>query len=412
MAIPHLNVAIITRSQGQSPVAAASYRSGEALYNELENKLHDYTRKQDVIHTEILAPDHAPQWVFDRARLWNEVQNTEKRKDARFARSLTIALPRELSMEQNTVLIASFAKENFVSHGMIADLAIHNAAASDGDKNPHAHIMLTLRDVSTDGFGKKNREWDNVKCLESWRDAWERCVNRSMEQAGVDERISMKSYEGQGIDKIPTKHLGPDAWIAEQQGVETHVGDDNRRIKHLNTLREILKSEWGEHALSSTMLTPTGLVPVPQKEPYSPQQSVLNSLAAESSNTGETAGLEFDQTQITDQSAPESDPLEQHRRSQHAAQVTLAAETKGHLSGDESSQVDTERAEHMAMLHESPLEHDVITREQKIRMNIIRQYADLLTERAAKIFRAAARQFKRLQQETIELREIGHSYER
>lgn len=295
MAIPHLNVSIITRSRGQSAVAAAAYRSACALYNEQDNKTHDYTRKQDVRYTEILAPPDAPAWTLDRAILWRTVEAGERRKDARFARSLTLALPRELNLQQNRVLVANFARENFVSEGMIADLAIHTAKASDGGQNPHAHILLTLRDIDASGFGKKNRDWDHVKRLESWRDAWESSVNRSMAEAGIDASISMKSYAEQGIDKIPTKHLGPDAWQVEQQGIETQVGDENRKIKLLNRTRESVQywlegEPWLEEGLPEAEILTETAGEMAGTEDAASQVALLRKLADETiSQAPETA---------------------------------------------------------------------------------------------------------------------------
>ena len=243
MAIPHLSVKILSRANGQSAIAAASYRSGEAIYNELEKKTHDFTRKQDVLHKEIISPDGLPDWVHDRQTLWNKVEATEKRKDAQPARNINIALPRELSDEQNKELMRGFIHENFVNQGMIADMCIHDARANDGGKNPHAHVLLTMREFNGTGFGKKNREWNDVKLLEKWRDSWEEHANRELAKAGHDSRISMKSYEKQGIDKEATSHLGPEAAHLEEQGIETQIGNQNRKVKQNNAIREIIQGQ-------------------------------------------------------------------------------------------------------------------------------------------------------------------------
>lgn len=244
MAIPHLNVKIITRSAGQSAIASAAYRSGEALYNESEKKTHDYTRKEDVRHTEIMAPSDAPSWVNDRQTLWNTVEAGEKRKDARFARTMTLALPREMDVKQNLELVREYVQNNFVKHGMVADIAIHEARSNDGGKNPHAHIMLTMRDIAPDGFSeKKNRTWDKKELLVSWRDSWEEHTNRHLEMAGHDTRISMQSYETQGKDQVPTIHMGPEASALEEQGIETRRGNRNREITQENARRGSAKEQ-------------------------------------------------------------------------------------------------------------------------------------------------------------------------
>lgn len=246
MAIPHLSVKILSRGNGQSAIAAASYRSGEAIYNELEKKTHDFTRKQDVLHKEIMSPDGMPDWVHDRQALWNKVEATEKRKDAQLARNITVALPRELSDEHNKELIRGFVRENFVDQGMIADVCIHDARASDGGKNPHAHVLLTMREFNGTDFGKKNREWNDIKLLEKWRDSWEEHANRELEKAGLEQRINMKSYEKQGINKEATSHLGPEAAHLEEHGIETEIGNQNRKVKHNNAIREIIQGQEAE----------------------------------------------------------------------------------------------------------------------------------------------------------------------
>src|SRR5271163_3203294 len=98
MAIFHLDVKTISRSQGRSVVGAAAYRAGERILDERQGITFDYSQKKGVVYSEILAPAHAPEWVKDRARLWNEVEKLEKRKDSQLAREVLIALPQELTL--------------------------------------------------------------------------------------------------------------------------------------------------------------------------------------------------------------------------------------------------------------------------------------------------------------------------
>ena len=147
MAIYHLHVGIISRKSGRSSVAAAAYRAGEKIRNEHDGTMHDYSRKTGVVYSEILLPKNAPPEFEDRAILWNTVEKSEKRCDARTAREVEIALPKDFDLQENIELVREYVKENFVSAGMCADFAIHN----NGDSNPHAHILLTTRHV--DGAG-------------------------------------------------------------------------------------------------------------------------------------------------------------------------------------------------------------------------------------------------------------------
>ena len=241
---PHFDVQVISRSTGQSVVAAAAYRSGEVLYDGRVDKTFDYSRKEDVLHTEIIAPVGAPAWVSDRAALWNKVEASEKRKDAQLARSIIAALPRELDKEQNLALLRGYIQETFVTKGMIADLALHESDAGDGSKNPHAHILLTLRPLEDEGFGKKNRDWNRVQTLNGWRHAWEVHTNQYLELAGRTERVSLKSFKEQGINKHPQVHLGEDAGNLEKRGIETRRGNHNRKVQHENALIEILTPDF------------------------------------------------------------------------------------------------------------------------------------------------------------------------
>lgn len=165
MAIYHLSAQVIGRSAGRSSVAAAAYRAGERITDERTGHVHDYTKRQDI-EREIITPEGAPAWMQERARLWNAVEAVEKRKDAQVARELNIALPKELTPEQQREMVHRYVKEEMVSKGMVADVAIHR----NDPNNPHAHIMTTMRDVSPEGFGTKNREWNRTEQLEEWRE--------------------------------------------------------------------------------------------------------------------------------------------------------------------------------------------------------------------------------------------------
>lgn len=207
VAIWHLRSKIVSRSKGQSVVAAAAYRAGERLYDERYGQTHDYTRKV-VSHREIMLPEGAPDRLLDRATLWNEVEASERRKDAQLAREIEVALPRELTPEQRLELVRQFIGEQFVSRGMIADFAIHAPCASDGGEAPHAHILLTMREVGPQGFGRKQTEWNSRTLFESWREAWETTVNTRLAELGHEARIDRRSYRDRGLDMEPSLHEG------------------------------------------------------------------------------------------------------------------------------------------------------------------------------------------------------------
>jgi len=264
IAICHISIKIVSRGKGKSAVAAAAYRAGEKITNEYDGMIHDYTKKGGVEHTEILLPDHAPREYFDRATLWNAVEKIEKNKNSQLAREFELALPVELSAEQNLSLVREYVNRNFVAVGMCADIAIHDKK----DGNPHAHIMLTMRPIEQDGtWGAKSKkeymldengdkitlksgafksrkidttDWNDQTKAEDWRQDWADNVNRFLEQNNHAERIDHRSYERQGIDQIPTIHLGVAASAMEKRGIRTERGNINREIAVTNNqLRQI-----------------------------------------------------------------------------------------------------------------------------------------------------------------------------
>ena len=147
MAIFHLQVKVIQRSQGRSVIAAAAYRAAAALCDEELGQTQNFLAKAGVIHSEILLPDGAPRRWLDRETLWNEVVAGERRKDAALAREIELSLPRELSQAEAIRLAQDYVREQFVARGMVADLNVHWGKAGDGEAQPHAHVLLTMRRI-------------------------------------------------------------------------------------------------------------------------------------------------------------------------------------------------------------------------------------------------------------------------
>lgn len=292
---PHFDVKIISRKAGQSAVAAAAYRSGENLYDSRVNKRFNYTNRDRIPHTEIMLPGHEPDWASHREQLWNQVEAKEKRKDAQLARDIIAGLPRELTLEQNIELVRNFVSEHFTSQGMIADFAIHESEASDGGKNPHVHIMTTTREVTEQGFGNKNRAWNAKAQLHAWRDGWETATNQALEQAGREERVSLKSYKEQEVEQSPQVHMG-DAHAMEQKGIETDVGDHNRQVQHENALRKILGEQKQEEPMSTRLDMDQEQVQESQASPsaHSPlekhQNALRNYFSTTTQQTAQTQG--------------------------------------------------------------------------------------------------------------------------
>ena len=232
MAIYHCSVKIISRSNGRSSVGASAYRAGEKIKNQNDGETHDYSKRKDVAHTEVLLPENAPEWMSKREKLWNAVEKAEKRKDARTAREIEIAIPAEIEREKQIELVKKYAQENFVSSGMIADFSIHDK----GDGNPHAHIMLTTREVTPEGFAGKNRDWNDKKLLGTWRENLATLTNEALEKAGFLERVDHRTLEAQGIERPPQVHQGAVITAMERRGVVTEIGERNRDLRELAEL--------------------------------------------------------------------------------------------------------------------------------------------------------------------------------
>lgn len=243
-----------------SAVGASAYRSGEILKNEYDGITHDFTRKRGIVHTEVLLPPHAPPDFTDRSTLWNAVEKIEKAKNSQLAREIEVALPTELDREQQIRLVREYVQENFVSVGMCADIAVHDKK----NGNPHAHIMLTMRPLEQSGeWGAKSKkeyiinkngqriklkngsfktrkvdltDWNDKGKAEVWRQAWADVTNKYLAEQNIPQRIDHRSYERQGIEQIPTVHMGVAATQMERKGIVTEKGEKNRLIREQNRL--------------------------------------------------------------------------------------------------------------------------------------------------------------------------------
>lgn len=206
MAIYHLRATMISRSSGRSATAAAAYRTAERIEDHRTGLSFDYRARSGVDHVEILAPEHAPEWVQDRSALWNAVEAAETRKNSQVAREIRVALPAELTHTQRVELVRDFCQREFVDRGMVADIALHAPGREGDDRNHHAHILLTTREIGPDGFTTKNRDWNAVEVLEGWREAWAQDTNRALERSGHAERIDHRTLEAQRIEAHELAH--------------------------------------------------------------------------------------------------------------------------------------------------------------------------------------------------------------
>ena len=190
---------------------------------------HDYTHKQDVAHTEILLPENAPAWMADREKLWNAVEANEKRKDAQLAREFNFALPRELTTRTKYYARSGICKRDVCDKGMVADLCIHNDKQPDGQFHPHAHVMLTMREVTEDGFGKRFARGTIRPCCFHGGKSGRRMANSILALHGHDLRIDHRTLAEQGISLEPQHKIG--AVVAKDRLVRM---EDHQRIAREN----------------------------------------------------------------------------------------------------------------------------------------------------------------------------------
>ncbi len=253
----------VKRSEGHTAIAAAAYRSGEKLYDRYYGEVQNYTKKEGVVEAFILLPEHVPKRLADRETLWNEVENQEHRKDAQLAYSFDIALQNELTLEENREVLIRFLNENFISRGMICDVAIHDPPRKEGEeRNIHAHILSPVRPFLETGvwgakryhipvfdedgnpvLDKKGRQkinspfttdWGEAATLEQWRENWEHIVNEKFGEKGLSCHIDHRSNADRGVDDIPQVHEGSSVRRMEKRGIITYKSAWNRWVKQTN----------------------------------------------------------------------------------------------------------------------------------------------------------------------------------
>lgn len=248
MAIFHLSHKAISRGQGQSIVAAAAYQSRGRIRDERSGQVKDYSRKaeQELLFSGVYAPKNAPEWARNRGALWNAAERAEdehnktRAKVAITGQHIEIALPNELTAEQNRYAVQDFIRENFTRHGYAVDLNIHGPDRDGDQRNIHAHLLITMRTLNEKGFSPVKLQMDRTelsKWVTHWRQAWAKTANRHLERHGHEARIDHRSLEAQGIDREASQHLGPTAAKMEREGKASERGNENRATTTRNRRR-------------------------------------------------------------------------------------------------------------------------------------------------------------------------------
>lgn len=257
MTVPHFSVSVVARGSGRSAVLSAAYRHCAKMEFEREARTIDYRAKQGLLHEEFVVPADSPEWlrsmIADRGvsgaseAFWNKVEDFEERADAQLAKDVTIALPIELTAQQNIALVRDFVDRHVTAKGMVADWVYHDAPG-----NPHVHLMTTLRPLTEDGFGAKKvavigpdghpirndagkivyELWaGSLDDFNAFRNGWFACQNRHLALAGLDIRIDGRSFEKQGIGLAPTIHLGVGTKAIERKSTSNEEAISLERLE-------------------------------------------------------------------------------------------------------------------------------------------------------------------------------------
>ena len=288
MAMYHLHVRFVKRSEGKSSVAAAAYRAGERLIDPYRQQQAEKARELEangeqagqvlphildfrhkagqVQHAEVMTPGHVPDRLSDRQPMWGTVEDTLNYKTGQPAFEVEVALPRELSPEQRVELARGFAQREFVDNGLIVDLCIHMGVASDGGEHPHAHMLITTRRWDEHGnmtkaardLQDKPHELKRIYALEEagkldealiaakgthlagWRERWADDTNAFLEEHGHSDRVDHRTLETQAVGREPTPNIGVGFYdrLREFRGHMAERVDHWKEVGIRNAVRE------------------------------------------------------------------------------------------------------------------------------------------------------------------------------
>ncbi|HAT8266806.1 TPA: Ti-type conjugative transfer relaxase TraA [Legionella pneumophila subsp. pneumophila] len=259
MAIAFAHVSIHSRSKGHSAVAAAAYRSGAQLYDNRIGRTYDFSKRHDVVFSEILLPDGANDLFLERNHLWNEVERAENRSNSQLCKDFVLALPRELDLVHQIELAKRFARTHFVEKGLPADIAIHD----HGDGNPHAHILIPTRKLENNRFSKyKARDLNPVFAKgfiveqDYWGEQWREMQNEFFIENNHDLQVDANhliSERHRGKHHNANEHyLLEDNQLIQQARMELIRDNIDLVIDHLSTQYSVFTRRDVERLLFKT----------------------------------------------------------------------------------------------------------------------------------------------------------------
>lgn len=224
------------RSEGMTSVAKAAYHARTRITDDRIGETFDFSHRTDLHGHIILAPVSAPSHIIESSSaLWNEVERVERQNNGQAARYFDVAIPVELNHDDKKKLVAEYCQKNFVDKGMIADIAFHDLDS----KNPHAHVMLTLKTIGPEGFGKKERSWNDKKMMIQWRESWATMSNSYLEAAGSEERIDHRSLRTQCADALTQAE---EAFSAEEKAFWLAKATETNRP----AMQRVHRAKWND----------------------------------------------------------------------------------------------------------------------------------------------------------------------
>ncbi len=236
---------IIGGKSGGDPYDRAAYDWGVTLSNPHTGRKYNYNRKRErVFHSNIFYPKHTPAWIRELSlqHLIDEAIKLDVRKDAQYLRRLRFSHPSELRMEEQVIQVQD-ALEMFTLLGMVVIAACHRPIAENNPENYHTHVLLLMRDVVDDGFGKKNRSWNDRRLAVQFRKKWTEQCNRLLSEKGLATKIEYRKFEDRGEDKEPKIFMSKGDLAKEKQGIKTERGEYNREVERRNDKRALLEKQ-------------------------------------------------------------------------------------------------------------------------------------------------------------------------
>lgn len=250
MAKYFIRSSFISRKRGSKVTSAAAYRAGERIRDERTGDSFNHSERSDVLYKEILLPQELATrpdmiWAYDRSNLWNRVELSSRRRDALLAREWLVMLPHELYAQERRDLARRFARELADTYHCAVDLCIHPPRPRSDMRHHHAHVLMTVRQITPQGFGRRTDlelsgsyrrqlgiPGSSRECYQRVRVRWAELTNEALRDAGLSARVDHRSLAEQGINREPEPTIPPAVRYAEQKSQMPLAAGEAIRAQH------------------------------------------------------------------------------------------------------------------------------------------------------------------------------------